>query len=221
MANHIIRRGMPVDVPLEVVGYAESGLEFVGRPRVNSRLIVCHWTGAENPPSAMYFNMQNRTINGKRSPLSIHFCVDQEGMVYQMADTETRCVHAGRANATSVGIEFIGRGNATSNPAKGIRRERVIETIHGVRVKYDELLPVQVESGLKLIEALCSLYELPMHVPETMDRRVRTEVLSDDQLALFKGVIGHMHEGGKVDPGLRLLRAVQRRGRERETQPVA
>jgi hypothetical protein len=205
---------MPVRVPFEVIGYDESNLEFTGRMRVSTRQIVAHWTGAENAPSAMYFNMLNRTVNGKRTPLSIHFCVDQQGQIYQMADTETRCVHAGRANEASIGIEFIGRGNATLNPAKGIRRERVVETIHGQRVKYDELLPAQIESGVKLIEALCGLYALPLRVPETLEGRVRADTLSDEQFGLFKGVIGHLHvEDGKVDCGLALLRAVQTRGR--------
>jgi hypothetical protein len=222
VAKHLIRRGAQVPVPFDVVSYAESGLEFVGRPRVATKYCVAHWTGAENAPSAMYFNMLNRTINGKRAPLSIHLCVDQLGAIYQMADLETRCVHAGDANAFSVGIEFIGRGNATHLPAKGIRRERVTETIQGVRVKYDELLPAQITSGVALLEALCDLYELPLRVPENVDHSVRAKALSADELGVFRGVIGHLHvQEGKTDPGLGLLRAVQRRGRARETLPVA
>lgn len=226
MARYLIVRGAQVDVPFDVESYRDTGFEFVGRPRTLTRMVVLHATGAENPPAAMYHNMQTKisAFTGKKTPLSVHFCVDQKGVIHQMADTETRCVHAGPANASSIGIEFICRGAGLKLPSRGVKRDRVTETIHGEKVTYDELLPAQIESGLRLVETLCGLYALPLKVPEDVSRNASSNEMSEAQFALFAGVCGHLHvpleDKVKVDPGMRILRAVQARGRQFHS-PVA
>lgn len=219
MAKHLIVRGVAVQVPFDVQQYADTGWEFIGRPRTVTKYVCTHHTGAENPPAALYHTLQTHSVLGKKVPMSIHFCVDQRDLVYQMADVETRCVHAGAANAYSVGIEFISRGNNLKAPSRGIRRDRVTETVHGAALTYDELLPEQVASGVQLIETLCMLYALPVRVPEDVNRNVVAKELSEEQFALHTGVIGHLHvpdpdHRHKVDPGLRILRAVQAHGRQ-------
>lgn len=216
MAKHIICRGMPVEVGFTVKTWMDTGWRFpTVRARTITRAVCAHWTASENPPGTMFRNMSKKLdAFGKASPLSVHFCVNQNGAVYQMADTEARCVHAGDANAYSIGIEFIGRGSDMKVSSKGIDRELVTERIHGGKVTYYELLPAQVEAGVRLIEALCSLYALPMVVPEDELGDVRLEELDLRTLSTFRGVIGHMHvHANKSDCGARLLRAVQARGK--------
>ncbi len=217
----VVARGMPVEIGMVVRTWQDHGWRFMGRNRAYCRAIVCHWTAAENPAGVMYRNMMNHSVYNEKTktrdaqPLSIHFAVSQKGLVYQLADTELRCVHAGDANAWSIGIEFIGRGSDLKRPQKGFLRERVTERIQGQKVSYDELLPAQIEAGVKLIEALCHLYQLPIVVPEDGTGAVKLERLDDKTLDRYRGVIGHMHcHPVKYDPGAALLRAVQARGKE-------
>lgn len=212
--THIVMRGMPVDIGMRVRTWEETGFQFVGRARAWTGVVCCHWTGAENPPGAMYANMMDHSVLGKKVPLSVHFCVDQRGDIYQMADAEMRGAHAPAVNSFGIGIEFIGRGTALKNPKRGHERERVTEVIHGRKVVYEELFDAQVTAGVQLIEKLCGLYGLPMRVPEDKDGRLVTKELSAAQLGVFRGVLGHFHVQKKDDPGLRLLRAIQARGRQ-------
>ncbi len=226
--TEIIMRGMRIDIGIRVLTFAETGFEFVGRERTHTRAIIAHVTGSENPPAAVYENMCTHAAFGKRMPLSVHFVIDQKGAIYQMADTEMRGAHAvGKggdrsANSWSVGIEFIGRGaDWKPVPARGFTRPRAVETIHGVRTAYDELFDAQVTSGVALIEKLCGLYGLPMRVPEDARGEAVLKELDDHAYDTWRGVLGHAHvERGKVDPGLKILRAVQARGRAL-TRPVA
>lgn len=190
-------------------------MRFFGRSRLQTRAVMAHWTGAENAPSAMFKNMnEHMNAYGAKSPLSIHFAVSQPGAIYQLADTDMRAIHCkGGPNDWAIGIEFIGRGSALDKvPHRGVARARVTETIHAQRVTYDELTSPQIESGVALIAWLCHQYTLPLRVPEDAHGLVRTERLTAPPDAKV-GVIGHMHYETKSDPGLRLLRAVQQRGR--------
>ncbi len=221
-------RGQRVDIGLRVMTFDETGFEFVGRPRTHTRAILCHMTGAENPPAAVYNNMSRHAVYGKRQPLSVHFVVDQKGVIYQMADAEMRGAHAiGKggersANGWSIGIEFIGRGADWKKvPARGFHRPRATEVLHGVETTYEELFPAQIHAGVRLCEALCRLYNLPLRVPEDAHGGVFLRELGDDAYDTFRGVLGHLHvEPGKVDPGAGILRAVQARGRA-ASKPVA
>lgn len=217
----IVARGMPVQVGYPVKTWHDTGWRFASaRDRATSLQICAHWTGGENPPGVVYRSMSQHSVFDEKSgkdiaqPLSVHFIVSQKGLVYQTADTQARCVHAGEANATSIGIEFIGRGNDLKKPQKGFLRTQVVERIHNVPVRYDELLDAQVEAGVKLIASLCTLYQLPLIVPENADGTVRLEQLPKEDFKTFRGVIGHLHcHPSKVDPGARILRAVQAAGR--------
>lgn len=220
--------GRRVDVGFRVFTYAEHGWEFVGRPRTHTRAVICHITGSENPPAALYEHMSQHSAFGKRMPLSVHFAVDQGGAIYQLADTEMRGAHAvGKggersANGWSIGIEFIGRGaDFRKVPARGFHRPRATELLHGVATTYEELFPAQIQAGVVLCEALCQLYNLPLRVPEDAKGGVFLKELGDDAYDTFTGVLGHLHvESNKVDPGAGILRAVQARGRARP-KPVA
>ncbi len=212
----IMCRGMPVEVPFRVHSSNETGLEFFGRPRLVCRQIVNHWTGGEGVPSAVFKTMlTHRNAFDAKEPLSVHFIVDPRGNIYQTADTEMRCVHAGRANSYSIGIEHVGRGSDLRVKPRGIVRTRITETIHGVRVAYDDLTPEQIRASVQLNEALCRLYALPAcKVPEKPNGEVLLAELPETAAALFSGCTGHLHHHpSKIDCGGTLLRAIQQHGR--------
>ncbi len=211
----IICRGLAVDVDFPVRGYVETGWRFHGRPRVRTAVIVNHWTAAENPPAAVYTNMLNHAVYEDErkvsQPLSVHFVVDKDGVVFQMADTEMRAAHckAGGLNAASIGIEFIGRGTSVDLPSRGVERPLVTESLQGRRIRYYELTPAQVKVGVKLNRELCRLYGLPLRVPLDKAGQPHLYALSEDVLRTYTGCIAHGHaEARKNDCGLALLRAL-------------
>lgn len=205
-------RGMYVPVDFPVRGWRETGFHFHGRSRAITNVVVNHWTGAENPPAAVYHNMSShKNAFNAPEPLSVHFVVDWAGIVYQMADTELRGAHcrAHGLNATSIGIEFIGRGNALHNPSRSVVRNLVKETLHGQAVEYYELTEAQIRAGVKLNRMLCSLYGLPFRVPIDASSEPHLSLLSDNAIRSFTGCVAHGHaEAKKVDCGLGLLRAI-------------
>jgi hypothetical protein len=220
VADHaVLFRGRLMKVPFEVRGPTDHGMRFRGRFRAQTWQITNHTTGAENSPHQMFNN-----LSSAEPPLSVHFAVDPEARVYQFADTELRCSHVGTsANDWTIGIEFICRFDALDDvPHKGVVRARVTDFIHGQACVYDALTPKQLAIGVKLNEALCDLYDLPMQVPLAPSGDVWATTMSAAQLKRFRGCTPHfLYKPTKRDPGLRLLRAIHERGQERPGSGVA
>src|SRR5690606_14964258 len=177
------------------------GLHVALPYRTETRGVVVHHTGGEGGGKQVHRVLRNRG-------LSVQFFVDHEGVIWQYADANARAQHAGvTANGWTCGIEIQNRANA-SPLQNGIRREVVIDSVHGVEAKRTTFLPEQVASTLALVSALCHWYGLPMVVP--MDgQRVRDGALTRAELASFRGVLGHFHvTKRKIDPGLAIMRAI-------------
>ncbi len=217
----ILKANTPVEVGFRVKTFRETGYEFPCRVRTETRVIINHATGAENYPAQVYENMmRHKSAMGQLQPLSVHFIIDQRGVIYQTADADARCAHCAgiyrdfSPNAVSIGIEIIGRlTDFRKVPNKGVVRPRVRETIHGVEVDVDEMLPAQIEAAVMLNEALCQMYKLPLRVPEDKHGAVRLETLSQEDAEAFTGCAGHLAYARKPDPGQEVLRALQERGR--------
>jgi N-acetyl-anhydromuramyl-L-alanine amidase AmpD len=71
------------------------------RPRMEPvRAIVLHTTGGIRPPRGVF-----ETLKARR--LSVHYIVGSDGEVLQTAPHSLVCLHAGKVNAWSVGIECV------------------------------------------------------------------------------------------------------------------
>jgi N-acetyl-anhydromuramyl-L-alanine amidase AmpD len=190
VSNAILIDGHPHYVGREVRVWTETGLAFpaLGK-RTETRAVVVHHTGGEGDAKQVHRVLKERG-------LSVQFFIDHLGIIHQFADASARANHAGNANGWSCGIEIQNRANA--NPTqRGIKREVVIERIHGKEAKRTTLLPEQVTSAIALVEVLCKAYGLPMEVP-----------LAGADVASTV-VPGHLHlKATKIDPGLVVLRAI-------------
>ncbi|HMJ16588.1 MAG TPA: peptidoglycan recognition family protein [Polyangiaceae bacterium] len=218
----IIVRGESVRIDAPTRTWHEHGLKFDVPMRSTTRAVMNHWTGAENSPRAVFENLKRRTnVAGKVTPLSVQFVIDQMGEIWQLADTDARCQHAGAiANGWSIGIEYICRGHNKTVPTRGIVREQRHETVHGRSLTYAALTPEQIASGVELNETLCRVYELPLRVP-MLKGEVYSTVLPAPLIASYQGVLGHFQvDLNKVDPALELLAAIHQRGLARQL-PVA
>jgi N-acetyl-anhydromuramyl-L-alanine amidase AmpD len=209
----IIVDGQKVPIDAVVHDWYKTGLEFKNRPkRRSTRVVVNHWTAAENRPEQMFEYMHaHKNLAGKSEPLSVHFAVDALGELWQFMDASSRGAHcvAHGANDWSVGIEFICRGDNFAAPQKGIVRTRSTGVIHGSLVAYDDLTRAQVRTGIVLNEALCKAYSLPLQVPEKNGDVYATE-LPDKYIERLQGSVTHyMLELKKRDNGLTFIRELR------------
>jgi hypothetical protein len=204
----ILVRGQPIACEAPVRTWHETGLKFPAtKRRAETRVCLAHWTGAENPPDRVHANMMARR-------LSVHFVIDAAGVVWQMLDADVFGAHCQGANAYSVGMEIINRGNGLTLPDRGVVRPILRERIHGVWTRYAGFTKAQVASCLALCESLCRAYGLPMAVP-TRAGEVLATTMTAAEAKRFRGCAGHMHfERGKVDCGVALLEAIRARGVE-------
>lgn len=146
--------------------------------------IVLHWTGADNPARSVH-----RTLNSRG--LSVDFCVDQMGHVWQFNPnlTALRTMHAGpRVNASSFGIEVVGRG---------FGRGGYTATIHGKEVRCLDFNGRQYRAIWALVSTLCYVFEIPEAVC------LSPTVVPDP---LPRGILGHFQiSPRKFDPGTQPL----------------
>ena len=116
VVDTIVAGGRFVRVPgLRVVGLGEGPAFFALGRRASTTAVVLHWTGGVGDPKQVYRTLRARGV-------SVHFCVGADAVVYQYADADRRCAHAGQvddsdcdgrqlsANATTIGIEIVSPG---------------------------------------------------------------------------------------------------------------
>jgi N-acetylmuramoyl-L-alanine amidase len=207
----IAGRRWPLRAPVKT--WLETGLVYAPAPlRRQTWWIVNHWTGSENTPEQAFANMRARKC-------SVHFLVDQLGVIYQFADAQARLAHAKpqragdvlSGNSYGVGIEIVNRGHGEA-PEKGFIRRRRTEKIHGETITYGEFFAAQIASVIELNAALCDAYGLPLRVPMKAGA-VYPTVLPRNYLATYRGALGHLQlDPAKPDPGLDLLEQIHRAG---------
>lgn len=180
--------------------------------RTKTTKIVLHWTGGTGDAFRVHDTLLERG-------LSVHFCVDKTGDVYQFCDANAVCSHAGRlddgftsANVDTIGIEIINRATVDLAPGSDDGRSSVTDSIHGRSVSYAGYYPEQIEAVRHLCESLCKAYNLPMAVPMSPDKfggepKLVTRALSTARWHAHRGLVGHYHaRSTKLDPGPSLLK---------------
>ena len=182
------------DIAPNAVDGRTLGLWFGNLPtRITTRKVVLHWTGGESPALRVYRTLVNRG-------LSIHFVVERDGRIVQMAPLTARAAHAGSlVNADSVGIEIVNAGTVLSaaHPSRPVKVGR----IHGRAVRYADFLPAQYAAVERLVAWLLNRFSLPADVATPSTVFPTTEGLRN-----FRGVVGHYQiTTNKPDPGPALL----------------
>tara|TARA_R100000808_G_scaffold14243_1_gene33773 strand:+ start:1529 stop:2401 length:873 start_codon:yes stop_codon:yes gene_type:complete len=71
---------------------------MAGEPPRDIRMFVTHWDAALHSRST-------QSILDRRG-LSVHFLIDNDGTIYQTADLQHVCFHAGKVNKSSIGVEI-------------------------------------------------------------------------------------------------------------------
>ena len=164
----------------------ENCYKKVKNKRIPSMFVV-HWDVCLSSQSC--FNvLKNRGI-------SVHFCIDNDGTIYQLMDCNDIGFHAGnwKANTKSVGVEI---SNAyylryqSTYKLKGFNERPVITDaeVHGRTLEpHLGFYPIQLEALQALATALNEAYDIPLHSPAA------TTVVPEAVDATYNGVINHYH----------------------------
>jgi len=172
--------------------------DYSGLPPRDITMFVNHWDACLNSKSCA------KILN--RRGISVHFCIDNDGTIYQLADLQHACWHAGnrQINRSSVGVEISNAYYLKYQDWYAARTgPRPIVTdavVHGRTLEpHLGFYPVQIEALKALWEAVANACDIPLEAPMKsgeLDTGVNREVKSGD----FKGFINHYNiTDGKID----------------------
>jgi hypothetical protein len=185
---------------------AGSYYDYAGKPDRKPTMFVNHWDVCLSSESCAM-------VLGRRG-ISVHFCIDNDGTIYQLLDTQHGAWHAGngKVNHASIGVE-ISNAYYPKYQDWYVREgfgERPIQDnarVHGKKLKpFTDFYPVQIEALKALWEAVHKGIGIPLDVP-TMDGETSTGVHKDSARAKFSGFVSHYNlTARKIDcAGLDLL----------------
>lgn len=199
--NFIVHQGnfIPIQWP-KVVLWSEAGGLKIDRggytPYFEKRKInmfVNHWDVCLDSKTCA------KVLNKRK--ISVHFCIDNDGTIYQLLDTNHAAWHGGlkKVNHRSVGVEIANAYYPKYQSwyeRKGFGQRPMMEdaVVHGKNLKpFTWFYPQQIEALKALWKAMhegigieynCPLDDLG-NTSTTTDRRVSS--------GTFKGIVSHYH----------------------------
>lgn len=160
-------------------------------------MIVTHWDACTSAASC------KRVLEARN--ISTHFCIDNDGVIYQFLDTNDIGWHAGGVNSRSIGIDFSNAYYTKYNKTykkRGFPERPILKDsyVHGRKLKpHLGYYSVQIEAYKQLVKTLCDNYNIPLEVPEK-NGKLLTGVHNGAAAAKFHGVVCHYHiTRGKID----------------------
>lgn len=181
----------------------ESGLTKLSPYKRRVEKIIIHWDVC--PSSESCFKYMKRA-----GDVSTHFSIDNDGTVYQFADTCHKAWHAVGNNSTSIGID-LSTAYDIKFQDKYIKKygapKPVIDSaiVHNEQLKpflgfYDS----QIEALEQLIISLTKYYKIPLRYPKDSDGNYL--LTNSETINRFKGIMCHFHcSRNKIDvAGLKL-----------------
>lgn len=181
------------EVACDAVVRAHNSMRFSALARrTETRAVLLHWTGGRGLAPQVFRTLQERG-------LSVHFCVEPDGTVWQYADAALRCAHAGVANSWSAGLEIVNPATPAAAPGRALESD----VIHGHRIHYAGFTELQTAAALAVTRSLCGAFGLPYVA------RAGHDLMSNEEMLSFRGVLGHYEvSSAKRDPGRRILERV-------------
>lgn len=190
--------------------------DYAGKEPRDISMFVNHWDVCLNSESCA------KVLN-KRG-ISVHFCIDNDGTIYQLLDTQHGAWHAGVAkiNRNSIGVEI---SNAYYTKYQdwyeknGPGPRPVIENawVNGNKLeKHLGFYDVQLQAAQALWKACAEGHDIPLVAPESGDSDFETSTKTESKVSngTFKGFVSHYHiTKRKIDCGgldiVRLLKDVK------------
>ena len=200
-SNFIVHNGkfLPIDWPQVVLWDEPDGLAITpgkyydnsGKPDREPSMFVNHWDVCLSAETCA--NILNRR------GISVHFCLDNDGTIYQLLDTQHGAWHCSKyhGNKKSIGIEI---SNAYYPKYQdwyvengfGERPLQENGQVHGKTQKpFMWFYPVQIEALKALWKAVHLGLGIPLEYPQNSDGTLCTTVHSDCEDGSFEGFSNH------------------------------
>tara|TARA_R100000008_G_scaffold86055_1_gene77709 strand:- start:8416 stop:9276 length:861 start_codon:yes stop_codon:yes gene_type:complete len=213
--NYILINGKrrPIDWDVKIDLIKPGAYKKVRNERKPS-MVVTHWDVCTSAEKC------KRVLEAR--DISTHFCIDNDGVIYQFLDTNDIGWHAGNrtVNNKSIGVDFSNAYYLKYNPIyekRGFSPRPVLKNsiVHGVKLRpHLGYYKVQIEAYKKLLSVICPHYDISFSVPEDGDGNLLTAVHKDSAKGRFNGVVCHYHlTRNKIDTaGLKLKEIVDSLG---------
>ena len=207
--NYILVNDRRVQIDWDVkVDLMPSNCYRTWRSERKPKMIVTHWDATTSAEKC------KRVLQARN--ISTHFCIDNDGVIYQYVDTNNAAWHAGGVNNYSIGIDFSNAYYLKYNnyyEKKGFNKRPLCKNsvVHGIKLKpHLGYYPVQIEAYKKLLKVLCEHYDIPTQTPMTDEGVADVGVVKEAVKRKYKGIVCHYHVSrNKIDcAGLNLAKIV-------------
>ena len=188
---------VPIDWPKVIVMGEQGALSVPPKnyrksPNRKPGMFVIHWDACLSAASCASVL--------KDRGLSVHFCLDNDGTIYQLVDCDDIAYHAGNVNSVSIGIEVSNafypkfQGWYEKN-GFGPRPVLTNTRVHNSKIdSHLDFYDVQKKALAVLVKTVCNWYGIPLQTPDSI-----TEV-PEVAKGIYKGVVSHYHvTAGKID----------------------
>jgi len=172
--------------------------DYSGKEDRNPTFFVNHWDVCLSSESCA------KVLN--RRGISVHFCIDNDGTIFQLLDTQHKAYHAGSANSKSVGVEITNAyykkyQNWYVRNGFGERPIQKNAKVHGVKMpEFLDFYPEQLEALKALWSAIHDGLGIPLEFPKNKSGELDTRVNRDCKRNKFKGFCNHYNlSRNKID----------------------
>jgi len=195
----LIFRGNEISInwPKVTRWFDSDGLKLAKRPDADPdreiKTFITHWDVCLSSKSCV-------NVLNKRN-LSIHFCIDNDGTIHQLADISSRCLHAGSRlwNGNSIGVEVSNAFYPRYQDhyvKKGFGERPICKDsmVHGRKVEeHLDFYNVQKEALKALYSAINIGVGIPLETPLNSEGKTTLSVHEESVNGSFKGFISHYH----------------------------
>ena len=208
--NYIIVNGEQIDIDWDAkVDLMPGNCYKSWRKQRSPKMIVTHWDATTSAEKC------KRVLQARK--ISTHFCIDNDGIIYQYVDTNNIAWHAGGVNKYSIGIDFSNAYYLKYNDyyvKKGFNKRPICKDsrVHGIKLRpHLGYYPVQIEAYKKLVSVLCREYDIPIQTPMINKRTEDANVVPEARKGKYEGIVCHYHVSrNKIDcAGLNLKSIIE------------
>ena len=209
------------DDPLGLDCDRRSYYNYAGKPDRKPNMFVNHWDVCLSAESCA-------GVLNKRG-ISVHFCIDNDGTIFQLLDTQHKAWHAGIANYEGGNTKGIGVEISNAYYTKyqdwyvknGFGERPVIEdaVCHGRSMsEFLDFYPVQIDALVALWKAIHNGVGIPLECPVDSSGGLVRTVDKECERGRFSGFANHYNfTRGKIDcAGLDMIGLLNRAKKELE-----
>ena len=202
--HHIVHNGhfIPIEWNKVVLWDEADGLkssegcytDYSGKPDRKPTFFVNHWDVCLSAESC------EKVLN--RRGISVHFCIDNDGTIYQLLDTQHKAWHAGipkyeGGNTKGIGVEisnayYLKYQDWYVKNGFGERPVKENAYVHGRTLDpFLDFYPVQLEALKALWKAIHIGIGIPLIYPKNSKGSIETSVHKDCERGKFDGFCNH------------------------------